>query len=95
MKGQCTTERVGVKRQRRNMKRMVMVNWNGKNGVEWKWMRVSVIEVDERKRGMGMDGNECVEIIDANGNGKQACVSMRVKEVELGRTKGERMNRRV
>ena len=27
-------------------------------GLEWKWIRESVIEVDERKNGMGMDGKE-------------------------------------
>ena len=54
-----------------------------------------MIEVDERKNGMGMDGNEWVENIDANGNEMQGCVSTRVKEVELGRKKGGIMNRRV
>ena len=27
-------------------------------GLEWKWIRVSVMEVGKRKNGMGMDGNE-------------------------------------
>ena len=27
-------------------------------GLEWKWIRVSVMEVRKRKNGMGMDGNE-------------------------------------
>ena len=39
--------------------------------LEWKWIRVSVIEVAERKIGMGMDGNEWIENIDANENEKQ------------------------
>jgi len=26
-------------------------------GLEWKWIRVSVMEVVERKNEMGMDGN--------------------------------------
>ena len=33
--------------------------WNGMRGLEWKWIGESVIEVAERKNGMGMDGNEC------------------------------------
>ena len=74
---------------------MGMMKWNGKSEVEWKWKGVNGIEVDERRNGMGMDGNEWIENIDANGNEMQGCVSMRVMEVELGRTKGERMNRRV
>ena len=40
-------------------------------GLEWKWIRVSVIEVVERENEMGMDGYECIEIIDANENEKQ------------------------
>ena len=40
-------------------------------GLEWKWIRVSVIEVTERKNGMGMDGNEWIENMDANENEKQ------------------------
>ena len=40
-------------------------------GLEWKWIRVSVIEVVERKNGMGMDENECTENIDAIRNEKQ------------------------
>ena len=39
--------------------------------LEWKWIRVSVIEVTERKNEMGMDRNGCIENIDANGNEKQ------------------------
>ena len=37
---------------------MGMMKWNGMKGMEWKWKRVSVIEVIERKNGMGMDENE-------------------------------------
>ena len=37
---------------------MGMMKWNGMRGVEWKWIEESVIEVDERKNGMGIDGNE-------------------------------------
>ena len=50
---------------------MGMMRWNGMGGLEWKWIRVSVIEVVERKNGMGMDRNEWIENIDANGNEKQ------------------------
>ena len=42
---------------------------------------MSVIEVTERKNGMGMDGNEWIKNIDANNNEKQDCVVMRVMEV--------------
>ena len=41
-----------------------------------------MIEVVERKNGMGMDGNECIENIDANENEKQRCVVMRVMELK-------------
>ena len=34
------------------------MKWDGMRGLEWKWIRVSVIEVTEKKNGMGMDGNE-------------------------------------
>ena len=43
---------------------------------------MSVIEVVERKNGMVMDGNECIENIDANINEKQRCVMMRVMELK-------------
>ena len=43
---------------------------------------MSVIEVTERKNGMGMDGNEWIENIDANGNEQQGCVVMRVMDVK-------------
>ena len=47
------------------------MKWNGMRGLEWKWKRVSVIEVTERKNGMGMDGNEWIENMDANENENQ------------------------
>ena len=50
--------------------------------MEWKWIRVSEIEVGERKNGMGMDENEWIENIDANGNENQGCVVMRVMELK-------------
>ena len=40
-------------------------------GLEWKWIRVSVIEVVDRKNEIRMDGNEWIENIDANENEKQ------------------------
>ena len=46
------------------------MKWKGMRGLEWKWIRVSVNEVCERKNGMGMDGNEWIENIDANENEK-------------------------
>ena len=51
-------------------------------GLEWKWIRVSVMEVVDRKNGMGMDGHECIENIDTNENEKQGCVVMRVMELK-------------
>ena len=39
--------------------------------VEWKWIRVIVKEVVERKNGMGMDGNGCIKNMDAIENEKQ------------------------
>ena len=41
--------------------------------MEWIWIRVRVMEVGKRKNGMGMDGNELIENIDANENEKQGC----------------------
>ena len=32
-----------------------MMEWDGMRGLEWKWIGVSVIEVAEKKREMGMD----------------------------------------
>ena len=61
---------------------MGIMKWNGMRRLEWKWIRVTVIEVVERKTGMGMDGNEWIENIDANENEKQGCVVMRVMELK-------------
>ena len=47
------------------------MQWNGMRGWVWKWIRVRLIEVVERKNGMGMDRNEWIENIDANENEKQ------------------------
>ena len=47
------------------------MRWNGMRGMEWKWIRVSVIEVTERKTGMGIDENKWIENKDANGNEKK------------------------
>ena len=44
---------------------------NGNDAMEWKWIRVSVIEMGKRKNEMGMHGNEWIENIDANENEKQ------------------------
>ena len=58
MKCDDTTECVRMKSQKRNRKRMRTMKWNKMRGLEleWKWIRVSVIEVVERKNGMGRDG---------------------------------------
>ena len=55
MKDEDTTERVRMRSQKRNSKFMGMMKWNRMRGLEWEWKRVSVIEVVERKREMGMD----------------------------------------
>ena len=39
--------------------------------LEWKWIRVSVIEVADRKNRMGMDAYEWIENIDAIENEKK------------------------
>jgi len=39
---------------------MGMMKWNGMRGLEWKWIRVIVKEVVEKKNGMGMDENEWI-----------------------------------
>ena len=61
---------------------MKMMKWNGMRGMEWKWIRVSVIEVAERKIRMGIDGNGWIENIDANDNENQERVVMRVMEMK-------------
>ena len=48
-----------------------MMEGNGMRGLEWKWIGVSMIEVTDRKNDMGMDGNECIENMDANKNEKR------------------------
>ena len=48
-----------------------MMKWNGEKGDQWNWIRVIVIEVVERKNGIGIDGYEWIENIDTNGNEKQ------------------------
>ena len=45
------------------------MEWNERIGMEME--RVSVIEVGERKKWMGMDENEWIQNIDANENEKQ------------------------
>ena len=45
---------------------MGMMKWNGMRVLEWKWIRVNVIEVVERKNENRMDGNEWIENMDAN-----------------------------
>ena len=82
MKVQSNTERERTMSQKRNSKWIGMMKWNGMRGLEWKWIWVSVIEVDERKNGLGMDGNEWIENIDANENEKQIWVVMKVMEVK-------------
>ena len=47
------------------------MRWNGMRGLEWKWIRVSVTEVVDRKNGMGIDGYEWIQNIDANRNEKK------------------------
>ena len=32
-----------------------MMKWDGMGGLEWKWIKASVIEVVEKKREMGMN----------------------------------------
>ena len=34
------------------------MKWNGMRGLQWKWIRVRLIEVAEKKREMGMNGHE-------------------------------------
>ena len=50
---------------------MGMMKRDGMRVLEWKWIRVRLIEVVERKNGMVMDGNGCIENIDVNENEKQ------------------------
>ena len=39
---------------------MRIMKWNGMRRLEWNWIRVSVIEVVNRKIGMGIDRNEWI-----------------------------------
>ena len=59
-----------------------MMEWNGIRVLEWNWIRVSVIEVIDRKNEMAFNGNKWTENIDAIRNEKQRCVMMRVMEVK-------------
>ena len=64
-------------------------------GLELKQIRVSVLEVAERKNGMGMDENEWIKNIDANRNEKKRSVVMRVFEVKQEGKEDGIMNRQV
>ena len=81
MKGRGITERVIIRSQKKEleMNGNDAMEWNERIGTE---MDKSVIEVCERKNGMGMDENEWIDNIDANENEKQRCVVMRVMEVK-------------
>ena len=59
-----------------------MMEWNGIRVLEWNWIRVSVIEVIDRKNEMAFNGNKWTENIDANRNEKQRWVVMRVMELK-------------
>ena len=61
---------------------MEMMKWNGMRVLEWKWIRVRLIEVVERKNGMVFNGNEWIENMDVKENEKQRCVMMRVTELK-------------
>ena len=74
---------------------MRMIKWDGMRGMEWKWIRVSVFEVVDRKNGMAFNGNECIENIDANENEKKRCVVMRVMQLKWDGKENGIMNRRV
>ena len=71
------------------------MEWDGMRGLEWKWIRGSVIELVERKNGMGIDVNEWIESIKTNYNKKQRRVVMRVNEVKQNGKEDGIMNRRV
>ena len=59
------------------------------------WIRVSVMEVAMRKHGMGMDGNEWIENIDAIENENQERVVMRVMEMKWDGKEDGILNRSV
>ena len=58
MKDEDTTDHVRMRSQKRNSKGMKMMKWNGMRGLQWKWIRVRLIEVAEKKRERGMNGHE-------------------------------------
>ena len=74
---------------------MGMMKWNGMRVLQWKWIRVSVIEVAERKNEMGMDANEWIENMDGNWKEKQEWEVMRVMELKWDGKEDGIMNRRV
>ena len=74
---------------------MGMMKWNGMRGLEWKWIRVIVKEVVERKNGMEMDGNEWIQNIGANDNENKERVVMRVMELKQEGKEDGIMNGRV
>ena len=74
---------------------MKMMKWNRMRGMEQNWIGVSEIVVAERKNGMGIDGNEWIEFMDANRNEKQRCVVMNVMELKQDGKKYGIMNKRV
>ena len=74
---------------------MGMMKWNGMRGLEWKWIRVIVKEVVERKNGMEMDGNEWIQNIGANDNENKERVVMRVMELKQEGKEDGIMNKRV
>ena len=61
---------------------MRTMNWNRMRVFYWKWIRVSVIEVVDKKNGMAFIENEWIENMDANEKEKQSCVVMKVMEVK-------------
>ena len=63
--------------------------------MEWKWIRVSVMEVVEMKNGMGMDGNEWIENIDENEIENEETVVMRVMELKQEGKEDGIINRRL
>ena len=74
---------------------MKMMKWNGMRGLQWKWIRVIVKEVVERKNGIGMDGNEWIQNIGANDNENKERVVMRVMELKQEGKEDGIMNGRV
>ena len=52
--------------------------------LKWKWIIVRLIEVVERKNGMGIDGYEWIQNIDANDNEKTEMCGDEGDGVEIG-----------